>query len=839
MSFEISATPARLQAAAGRRKKRGRAPRLTAGQQNSRLSAAARLAWMGVFVLNLFGSQLCWLVQYRIPQLGVLAAGLASGAALVCLAFCLWHFRGWVLVGGGLLAALVMAWFFKTTLEGAAIARQLVVSRLSIAFTGMVRQSPPVGDFSAFAFFGFFVMFYLALLVGFTVLFRRSMLLNLLFTAPFLWLAFAWSFTTPALPTLALFSSWCALLLKGSAGRSKTPPAWLPVAAAALCAAYTGVLLAAVPQAAYQKNPDVVALRHTFADMARESGFGQALGLGQNQIGLRGRPQINLAGESYLDYSDGTAFQVKAEGLVEGDYLRGFSCDVYDGSRWHQGGNYDFALAESWQPLTYTNDTQVSLEELGMLGKASFRYDSPTAYIHTPYQTSSLFWPDADGAEIFRRDAYIQPPEGGTSYTAGFTIDYSERYLQQALQHFPNIDDSFSMYTIETSPEAARMVEEATDENGEIQFSDALISRLVASGYLDVVEFPVYRRQAATPQEEEYIEYIGEVYTQLPDGVAGRLLPIAQQAGIAPVQNYQDWYYTALMVAEYIKETGHYTRSPGGVPADIDFTEYFLTQSRAGYCVHFATAGAVLLRALGVPARYAEGFIMPSPQPGAAWTDVPDKNAHAWVEVWLPGAGWMPVEMTPGGSDAAREATGLPSRDPALDNLPTPSPSPGGGAAEEELMQPGNTRDDPAGTSQPSAASPQHQGGAGGGGGTGPGGLAPWMKNSLWILGGLGLLALGVWLVPWALRRRRRRRFAAPGTNTAALYLYTYLQALARFGPQPSAGATALAGKARFSQHTLTEAERRTLAEEAAATRALLQTRLSFVRRLLLYLRGL
>ena len=89
-------------------------------------------------------------------------------------------------------------------------------------------------------------------------------------------------------------------------------------------------------------------------------------------------------------------------------------------------------------------------------------------------------------------------------------------------------------------------------------------------------------------------------------------------------------------------------------PRDEDFVLHFLTQSRQGYCVHFASAAAVMLRALDIPARYVSGYVAVV-QGGRA--DVPDSAAHAWVEYYLDGFGWLPLEATPG---FARETSVLP-----------------------------------------------------------------------------------------------------------------------------------------------------------------------------------
>src|SRR5207247_838152 len=74
----------------------------------------------------------------------------------------------------------------------------------------------------------------------------------------------------------------------------------------------------------------------------------------------------------------------------------------------------------------------------------------------------------------------------------------------------------------------------------------------------------------------------------------------------------------------------------------------FVLHTKRGYCQHFAGAMALMLRYLGIPARVAEGFVSGTyDQKTRTWT-VTDHDAHAWVEVWFDGYGWLPFDPTPG-----------------------------------------------------------------------------------------------------------------------------------------------------------------------------------------------
>jgi hypothetical protein len=86
-----------------------------------------------------------------------------------------------------------------------------------------------------------------------------------------------------------------------------------------------------------------------------------------------------------------------------------------------------------------------------------------------------------------------------------------------------------------------------------------------------------------------------------------------------------------------------------------DALQRFVLEDRVGYCEYFATAMAVMLRASGIPARVAVGFLpgavtlAADPEAGRDLTEftVSTEDAHAWVEVLFPGYGWVTFEPTP------------------------------------------------------------------------------------------------------------------------------------------------------------------------------------------------
>ncbi len=108
--------------------------------------------------------------------------------------------------------------------------------------------------------------------------------------------------------------------------------------------------------------------------------------------------------------------------------------------------------------------------------------------------------------------------------------------------------------------------------------------------------------------------------------------------------------YTAYAVAEWLAVNATYSLELPVLPGGEDPINYFLGVSRQGYCMHFASAGVMILRQLGIPARYVSGYIVPlsamQPMIGSYKADVYDNMSHAWAEVYLSGVGWVPIEMT-------------------------------------------------------------------------------------------------------------------------------------------------------------------------------------------------
>ena len=97
------------------------------------------------------------------------------------------------------------------------------------------------------------------------------------------------------------------------------------------------------------------------------------------------------------------------------------------------------------------------------------------------------------------------------------------------------------------------------------------------------------------------------------------------------------------------------------LPAPVaDPLATFLFARKKGHCEYFASAMAVMLRTLGIPARVVTGFLGGVYNPMTGWQVVRASDAHSWVEAWLPQRGWVTFDPTP--PDPAPSSSGLWSR---------------------------------------------------------------------------------------------------------------------------------------------------------------------------------
>ena len=179
-----------------------------------------------------------------------------------------------------------------------------------------------------------------------------------------------------------------------------------------------------------------------------------------------------------------------------------------------------------------------------------------------------------------------------------------------------------------------------------------------------------------------YPQWVRDRYLQIPDSVPLRVRDLAVRITAA----YDNPYDKAEAI-EAVLRTYTYNQGIAAPPAGMDGVDYFLYDVEEGYCDYYASAMAVMLRAAGVPARFAVGYTPGKALPQQAQDEsellkyrVQEDNAHAWPEVFFPSYGWVQFEPTASEPLLVRP---VETPEPALEPGLTPLTVPDAGALDE------------------------------------------------------------------------------------------------------------------------------------------------------------
>jgi transglutaminase-like putative cysteine protease len=151
---------------------------------------------------------------------------------------------------------------------------------------------------------------------------------------------------------------------------------------------------------------------------------------------------------------------------------------------------------------------------------------------------------------------------------------------------------------------------------------------------------PAQLRKSSTIYPDE----IRDLYLQVP-----QLDPRIKQLAEKIVEKSHNEYDRAANIELYLKTHYGYTLDLTGRKTD-DPLAYFLFERREGHCEYFAAAMTVMLRDLGIPARYVGGFLPGEYNDLGGDYIIRASDAHAWVEAYFPGYGWITFDPTPAGN---------------------------------------------------------------------------------------------------------------------------------------------------------------------------------------------
>jgi transglutaminase-like putative cysteine protease len=278
----------------------------------------------------------------------------------------------------------------------------------------------------------------------------------------------------------------------------------------------------------------------------------------------------------------------------------------------------------------------------------SFTYDvytghgwSSSATIQTPYQPDQAIQPDhLPWHVLIQERVSAVPGTGGSIYAAGEPV------------------------TIDVSSSAAWR--SANDLFGIQSTSDAYETQSLV---------PVIDENTLRGAGQDYSSWVTQRYLALPPEVPTRVKQLAIQLTATEPTPYD----RAHAIEQYLR-TFPYTLDVPRPPANQDLVDYFLFDLRKGYCDYYASAMVVLARAAGIPARLATGYASGIYNLNSKRFIVTQADAHSWVEVYFPGAGWVSFEPTAGLPAINRSGQATQATTPAPTLLVVPPKNTGFGS---------------------------------------------------------------------------------------------------------------------------------------------------------------
>jgi transglutaminase-like putative cysteine protease len=203
--------------------------------------------------------------------------------------------------------------------------------------------------------------------------------------------------------------------------------------------------------------------------------------------------------------------------------------------------------------------------------------------------------------------------------------------------------------------------------------------------YVVVSNIPSGTEDAMRMAGKEYPQWV-ERYLDLPEDLPQRVRDLALEI----TAEQDNAYDKASEIESYLREYT-YNEQIEAPPEGVDGVDYFLFESKEGYCNYYASSMAVLARSVGIPARVAAGYVQGDWEREAAAYRVREHHSHAWVEVYLPRFGWVEFEPTASQPVVVRpRVAGGPDQDPG--NRDT-SGLEDQGIPEEEYLNPGGPLD--------------------------------------------------------------------------------------------------------------------------------------------------
>jgi hypothetical protein len=431
----------------------------------------------------------------------------------------------------------------------------------------------------------------------------------------------------------------------------------------------------------------------------------------------------NLSKNGNISFNNETVLEVTMPKSSETVYLRGFTGTVYTGSSW------------KGMPESNVNELSIIIER--------FKNDGLT-----PLLLNSYYWNMRNYANICTiKINNVSADKSHMYLPINVTPDSVKGYDIVNDAYFKNESISYSAdyYNISNFMDYEILINSIQSINSQDLSEDELLYRdFVYKNYLSVPEnFPA----ADVVFDDRYKEGLKDEL-EASYGNNAQLL-------------YNLWY-----VKTWLKNNCSYSLNAGKLPFGKDFVTNFIVDTKKGSCSHFASSAVLLLRYQGIPARYAEGYIIkPSDfstmkNVGEIDTvDVTDARGHAWVEIYIDGYGWYPFEVTSGYGNTRTEETTISETEPATVQSEVSSEIQT--EASSEIVT--SSADDAGITSQHEDNTENSK-------------TRKLLYIILLIFAAVGVAIFTVILRRYIILLNRKYKFSLSSTNKSALYIYKYFK---------------------------------------------------------------
>ena len=335
----------------------------------------------------------------------------------------------------------------------------------------------------------------------------------------------------------------------------------------------------------------------------------QRYGDGEN----RAMPMGNFEELGDLAFSGAEMLKIKGD-TYESLYLRGYVGGMFDGMKWtsvdgttlyekhaafywlHDGGYFgQNLLAKSAEILDPEVDEEILEYEIENIGADGSVY-------YTPYELTAL---ERDGQNVLNNQLLAEDKLSAKGWNGWGA--YKIKTLRNQVKRYPDL-----ILTLIENLKAKEM--------GDFRNAESHYNRFVYENYTQL-----------TKEERKLMKkYLGEEKIE--------------KGSHLEYEDAKEKILTCLddnvIYGEKLMES-----------SKQNFVKDFLEVNKSGYSVHYATTAALMFRYYGIPARYVEGYLItPDAAKAAEGSDgliLTDKDAHAWVEYYQDGIGWLPFEVTP------------------------------------------------------------------------------------------------------------------------------------------------------------------------------------------------